>query len=261
MPADARPALRRLEDRVALITGTSGGQGRAAALRFAAEGAIVVGCGRNAIAADETANLVRAAGGTMHSTAPVDLGEVSEVNAWVEDAATRFGRIDILYNNAAAPVWASIGDMTDDDWHTTQRNELDLVFYACRAAWPHLKRSKHAVIINVASVSAMVALRPTMGAVAHAATKGGVLALTRELANEGAPDDIRVNALTPGYIRVPVIADIFDQIADQLMGKQMLKRIGMPEDVASVAAFLASDDAAFMTGTNIVVDGGATAGD
>ena len=261
MNASAGPPLRRLEGRVALITGTSGGQGRAAALRFAAEGAIVVGCGRNPKAADETVDLVRAAGGEMYSTAPVDLGEVAEVEAWVKDAASRFGRIDILYNNAAAPVWASIDDMTDDDWHTTQRNELDLVFYACRAAWPHLKRSRHAVVINVASVSAMVALRPAMGAVAHSATKGGVLALTRELANEGAPEGIRVNTLTPGYIRVPVIADIFDQIADQLIGKQMLKRVGMPEDIASVAAFLASDDAAFMTGANVVVDGGATAGD
>ena len=253
--------MRRLEGRVALITGTSGGQGRASALRFAAEGAIVVGCGRNIEAAAETVELVRAAGGEMHSTAPVDLGDVSQAEAWIEDAATRFGAIDILYNNAAAPAWAPFSEMSDADWHTTVRNELDLVIYACRAAWPHLRRSPHAAIINVASLSGMVALRPSMGAVAHAATKGAVISLTRELANEGAPDGIRVNALSPGYIRVPVIAELFDQMADQLLAKQMITRVGVPEDIAGVAAFLASDDAAFMTGANIVVDGGATAGD
>ena len=255
------PPLRRLEGRVALITGTSGGQGRAAASRFAAEGATVVGCGRNVEAAAETVELVRAAGGEIHSTAPVDLGDVSQVEAWIEDAATRFGGIDILYNNAADFVFGLISEMSDEDWHFTLRNELDVVFYACRAAWPHLKRSPHAVIINVASITGMVAFRPGIGTGAHAATKGGVIGLTRELANEGAPDGIRVNTLSPGYIRIESRGELWDQMRDQFLSKQMLKRVGVPEDIAGVAAFLASDDAAFMTGANVVVDAGVTASD
>ena len=141
--------------------------------------------------------MVRAAGGEIHSTAPVDLGDVSQVEAWIEDAATRFGGIDILYNNAADFVFGLISEMSDEDWHFTLRNELDVVFYACRAAWPHLKRSPHAVIINVASITGMVAFRPGIGTGAQPATKGGVIGLTRELANEGAPDGIRVNTLSP----------------------------------------------------------------
>ena len=253
--------MRRLEGRVALISGTSGGQGRAAALRFAMEGATVVGCGRNVEAAAETVELVRAAGFEMHSTAPVDLGDVAQAEAWVEDAATRFGAIDILYNNAGGFAFAPIAEMTDEDWHTTVRDELDLVFYSCRAAWPHLKRSPHAAIINVASVTGMVAFRPAMGTGAHAATKGGVIALTRELANEGAPDGIRVNTLSPGYIRIASRAELWDPMKDRFLAKQMIQRVGQPEDIAGVAAFLASDDAAFMTGANVVVDGGVTACD
>jgi len=261
MPETASVPMRRLDGRVALITGTSGGQGRAAALRFAEEGAIVVGCGRNVETAAQTVALVAAAGYEMHSTAPVDLGDSSEVNAWIEEAATRFGGIDILYNNAAAFAFSPISEMSDEDWHSTIRNELDLVFYACRAAWPYLKRSAHASIINVASVTGMVAFRPGMGTGAHAATKGAVIGLTRELANEGGPDGIRVNTLTPGYIRVPFRSELFDEMTPMFLSKQMLQRVGQPQDIAGVAAFLASDDSSFMTGSNVVVDGGVTAGD
>jgi meso-butanediol dehydrogenase / (S,S)-butanediol dehydrogenase / diacetyl reductase len=127
-----------LKDRVALITGTGGGQGREAALKFASEGALVFGCDVKVEGNAETVELVRRAGGKMVGKAPVDLGNPGEAKAWVEEAASAHGRIDILYNNAASPRLGPIADISIEDWHFTIRNELDLVFLTTKFAWPHL---------------------------------------------------------------------------------------------------------------------------
>src|SRR5687768_16718870 len=119
----------RLDGKVALITGTGGGQGRAAAELFCAEGASVVGCDLNAAENARTVELVRAAGGEMAGMAPVDLGDSREARQWVADAAAVHGRIDVLFNNAAAPRFAPIPELSDEDWHFTIRNELDLIFF------------------------------------------------------------------------------------------------------------------------------------
>jgi meso-butanediol dehydrogenase/(S,S)-butanediol dehydrogenase/diacetyl reductase len=250
----------RLNGRVALITGTGGGQGRAAALRFAAEGALVVGCDVGVEGDAETARLVRAAGGRIDIRDPVDLGDPDACQDWIEWAASLHGRIDILYNNASRCCFAPFEEMTLDAWRETIRNELDLVFFACKFAWPHLKK-QGGVIINIASIVGVIA-SDTGRSSAHGAAKGGVISLTRQLAFEGAPHGIRVVAISPGTIVTPGTQAILAEpaVRERLLDKNMIRRLGTPEEIVGIAAMLASDDGAFITGENIIVDGGRVAG-
>jgi NAD(P)-dependent dehydrogenase (short-subunit alcohol dehydrogenase family) len=250
----------RLADKVALITGTAGGQGRAAALLFASEGATIVGCDVKDAEAQETVELVTAAGGQMTSRAPLDLADSAAVTHWIDTSVEKHGRIDILYNNASAPRFEYVEAMTDEAWHFTLRNELDLVFWACRAAWPHFRRAGGGVILNTASVQGLNAQPTRWGGVAHGSTKHGVIGMTRQLAFEGGPHNIRVNAISPGFILTPATAPMraVEGHIEEWIAHQVIKRAGLPEDVASAALFLVSDDAAFITGHNLVIDGGYT---
>lgn len=250
----------RLAGKIALITGTGGGQGRAAALRFAAEGAMVVGCDIGAEGQAETIEMVRSAGGTMTgTTGRVDLSTSSGANTWIQSAVADHGRIDILYNNASAARFAPIDRMTDEDWHFTLRNELDIVFFATRAAWPHLARPG-GVIINVGSTAGWAG-SPGAGTLAHNATKGAVIAMTRQLALEGAPHGIRAVSLSPGFVRTPGTAAFLENpaIRAALTARIPLGRPGEPEEIVAAAVFIASGEASFLTGTDIVVDGGSLA--
>jgi NAD(P)-dependent dehydrogenase (short-subunit alcohol dehydrogenase family) len=248
----------RLTGKVALITGTAGGQGRAAALLFAAEGAVVVGCDVKPAEAEETVALVRDAGGTMTSTAPVDLGDSKAARAWVAGAAEQQGGFDILYNNAAAPKFVPIAELSDADWHFTVRNELDLIFYVVSEAWKHLVARGGGSIINTGSISGMSSLRQTPGNFAHAATKGAVIALTRELASEGGAHGIRANSISPGMVESPATAKQLEnpQFRQDHLDAIMLSRTGRPEDIAALALYLASDESSWVTGANFVIDGG-----
>lgn len=249
---------RRLEGRVALISGTGGGQGRAAALRFAADGAIVVGCDVSGAADTETERLVTEAGGVM-TTMVCDLGDPAEAQAWVDRAVSDHGRIDVVYNNASAAKFGSIADLSIEDWRFTIRNELDLVFLTTKFAWPHLAK-RGGAIVNVASTAGWQGSRGN-GTVAHNATKGGVIAMTRQMALEGAPLGIRANSISPGFIITPGTRAFAENpaVRAQLTNSIPLGRPGEPEDVVGMAAFLASDEAAFITGTDIIIDGGTTA--
>lgn len=247
-----------LQGRVALITGTGGGVGREAALRFAAAGATVVGCDTDQELNEETVAAVTAAGGAMTGTGPIDLADPSEAAAWVEAAAAAHGRIDIVYNNAAGVVFEPIETMSADGWYFTIRNELDLVFFVTQAAWPHLAK-QGGVIINTGSVQGLIGRRTQPG-IAHAATKGAVVAMTRQFAAEGAPHGIRSVCISPGAIETPTTAPWFavPEIRNAVLDSQLVNRIGQPADVAELAVFLASDAAGFMSGSNIVLDGGVT---
>jgi NAD(P)-dependent dehydrogenase (short-subunit alcohol dehydrogenase family) len=228
----------RLAGKVCFITGTGGGQGAAAAALFESEGATVIGC-------------------DINGDPSVDLSDPEQAAAWIERGVAEAGRIDVLYNNASATRVGPFEETTWDDWQFTLRNELDLIFTAVKAAWPHLKKSG-GTIINTASVSAWRGAAFTEQA-AHGAAKGGVLSLTRHLAASGAPHGIRANSISPGLIVTPQIADFFEDPSHPMHGMREahpLGRLGEPEDVARVALFLASDDAAYLNAIDIVVDGG-----
>jgi NAD(P)-dependent dehydrogenase (short-subunit alcohol dehydrogenase family) len=249
---------RRLEGRVALISGTGGGQGRAAALRFVADGAIVAGCDVNADLDAETVELVRRAGGTMTSQG-CDLADPDQAKAWVDRARREHGRVDIVYNNASAARFGPVPDLSVEDWRFTLRNELDLVFLTTKYAWPHLTE-RGGVIINIASTAGWQGSRGN-GGTAHSATKGGVIAMTRQLALEGAPLGIRANSISPGFIITPGTRAFAENpvVREKLLAGIPLGRPGEPEDVVGMAAFLASDEASFITGADIIIDGGMSA--
>jgi meso-butanediol dehydrogenase / (S,S)-butanediol dehydrogenase / diacetyl reductase len=249
--------MTRLAGKVAVITGTAGGQGRAAAELFAREGAAIVGCDVKVGEAAETAEAVRAAGGTMVSLAPCDLSTPEGARELVELAMSEHGRIDVLYNNASRPAFAPIDAMTDEQWRFTIANELDSVFYVCRAAWPHLAQGGGASIVNTASLNAQRVV-PKLPAVAHTAAKSGVMALTRQLAIEGAPAGIRANSISPGIIRTPATEAMLQDAETLAIAQRsvLLDRLGEPEDVAYMALFLASDESSWITGADFLVDGG-----
>lgn len=247
----------RLDGKVAVITGTAGGQGRAAALLFAREGAVVIGCDVNAEGNEETARLVSDAGGSMWGTAPVDLTSDAETSAWIARVVADHGRIDILYANAGATRFSPVAATTFDDWSWVLRHELDIVFLPVRYAWPHLIASRGSVIL-VGSTAGVSGSR-TNTRIAHTATKGGVVAMTKQLAAEGAPHSVRVNCVSPGMIRTP--ATDGDLLAAGSPMRDIaraipLGRIGEPSEVATCALFLASDEASYVTGANLMVDGG-----
>jgi len=250
---------RRLAGKTCIVTGSGGGIGRATSLRFAAEGANVIGCDIAADDAAETVRLVKAAGGTMISHHPADLTDRSACDALVAVAVARFGAVDVLFNNGAMAYFAWIAEMDDATWYKTINEELNLVFLLTRAAWPELIKSKGA-IVNTASVSAWMGLELLPG-LAHSAAKGGVLSMTRHLAMEGRHHGIRANSVSPGTIETNqtrfILAD--PQWSKKQLGRAMIERMGQPEEVASVVAFLASADASYVTGADILVDGGVRA--
>ena len=188
----------RLSKTVCLITGTGGSMGREAARTFAREGALVVGCDLTVDAAQATVDMIRGGGGTMVSLQPCDLTKPTDCQALVDLAVRTFGRIDVLFNNAAMANFNWIEDITDEEWDRTRRGEVDLVFYLTRAAWPHLKKS-HGVLVNTGSLSGLLSFK-TLPSLAHTTAKAGVIAMTRHLAMEGREYGIRANSISPGLI-------------------------------------------------------------
>lgn len=248
----------RLAGKAALITGVGGGIGAAAAARFAAEGARVAGCDLDPDAAARTEDAVRAAGGDLRVTGGVDLGDPGQAAAWVDGAAAALGGLDILYNNASTQRFGSLDELSAADWDFTMRNELDLVFYTVKAAWPHLRRSR-GCILNVGSIAATRGVE-FMPQNAHSAAKGGVVALTLQLVVEGGPHGIRANVISPGLVETPntapLLADPSERLRRVVLDRIPLRRHGRPEDVVNAAVFLASDEAAWISGAHLVVDGG-----
>jgi meso-butanediol dehydrogenase / (S,S)-butanediol dehydrogenase / diacetyl reductase len=252
---------KRLAGKIALITGIGGGQGREAAVRFAAEGAVVVGCDIDGAAAQNSMSAVSDAGLDADiASGGVDLGDPEQARGWVESAVARHGHIDIVYNNGSAARVGSIAELSVDDWRFTIRNELDLVFFVTKYAWPVMVRSGGGVVINTASVAGWTGNR-SVPFVAHMAAKGGVIAMTRQMAAEGGAVGIRAVSISPGTIITPGTADVLavPEVRDTLVAQSLIPRLGMPADVVGLAVFLASDEAGYITGADFVVDGGVTA--
>lgn len=251
--------MGRLQGKVCIITGTGGSMGAAAALAFAREGASIVGCDVVVERAQNTLAQVAETGARMVSLHPCDLTKMEMCEALVDLAVSEFGQIDVLFNNAAMAYFGPIDQMPVEDWHRTINEELHLVYNLIRCAWSELGKSGGS-IINTASISALQAYRP-LPALSHAAAKGAVLAMTRQLAMEGAQHGIRANSISPGLVAtnqtVGVLGD--PDMARQMTEQIMLGRPARPEEIASVALFLASDESSYITGTDVRVDGGLSA--
>lgn len=249
----------RLQGKRVLITGTAGGQGEAAQTLFAAQGARVIGCDLQDGAAERTAQLLRDEGHDVHGDT-VDLSDGQAAGAWVESAAERLGGIDVLYNNAAGYGFAPFAEMTHELFRHVLKVELELVFNTISPAWGHMVRGGGGSIVNTASYSALRGIAP-LGQVAHAAAKGGVIAMTKSLATEGAADNIRVNAISPGFVKSPATdAAVPKEGRDWQLARHLIQRPGTGEDIAYAALYLASDESSWVTGQNFSIDGGATAG-
>jgi NAD(P)-dependent dehydrogenase (short-subunit alcohol dehydrogenase family) len=248
----------RLDGRVCLITGTGGAMGSATALTFAREGALVVGCDVAVEPAEQTLEAVEAAGGQMVSLQPCTLSDPAECKRFVDFAVSEFGRIDVLFNLAGRSHFGFIENVTDEDWDVARREEVDLIFYATRAAWPHLIASS-GVVVNMASLNGQLSFK-SLASLSHTTNKAAILGMTRQLAMEGSAHGIRVNSISPGLIVSGANRAHLDDgeggFAREMVERTLLGRLGDPEDVANLALFLASSESSYITGADIVIDGG-----
>jgi NAD(P)-dependent dehydrogenase (short-subunit alcohol dehydrogenase family) len=250
----------RLNGKRAVITGAGGGIGRATAIKCAAEGAAVLCCDILLAAAEETAAIVTAAGGIAEA-AGGDLTKEDACQAVFAAGAKRLGGIDIIFNNAGVCLAGDDGPMETDlaVWERTIAANLTSVFLCCKAGLPHLQAAGGGVIINNASIVALVG--SAFPQIAYTAAKGGVLAMTRELAIMYARQKIRAVAICPGPVATPLVtAFLADEAAWKLRRRYMpMGRLGQPEEIANLVAFLASDEASYITGSSYTIDGGITA--
>lgn len=253
----------RLAGKVALITGTADGQGREAALAFAREGARIVGCDLKTDLAEETVALVRRAGGEMVSMQPLNLNDEAQVQTWIDFAVRHYGDFDILYNNASGVRGGTVETLSRADWDFNLANEVTILFLAVKHALPVFKRRGGGVILNTGSIAGMVgAAMPgnIAGNFVHNVSKGAVLRMTVHLAVELSPWNIRVNAISPGLIDTPATRPLLDVGGTEpFMRSLLIRRPGQSADIARAAVFLCSDEADYITGVNLPVDGGWTA--
>jgi len=246
--------MRRLEGKIALVTGAGAGIGRAIAETFAREGARVVVTDRDGAAAKEVAGAIVKASGAA-SAHILDVTNTPQVKALMAEIAARQGRLDVLVNNAGVGERSDFRHISDEAWDRVWKTNLDGTVRCAREAFDLLKASGKASVINLSSV---MATKHTRQMAVYSTTKGAVSALTRSLAVEYAPYGIRVNALVPGYVETALIGRYLQNpmIAKALLTQTPLRRFGTPQDVANAALFLASDEAAYITGASLNVDGG-----
>ncbi len=252
-----------LKDRVAIITGGAKGIGKAISLKFAEEGCDIVVNARHIEGAEKVAEEVRKRGRRALAIA-ADVADSAQVNAMVERTIKEFGKIDILVNNAGGiseATGGAIESTTDEDWARIIGINLTGQFLCCRAVVPHMKKNKYGKIVNVSS---MGAIHPPAPIVHYHSAKGGVLGLTTNLAFELRQENITVNAILPGPVRSEFFNNMLDEMSEEegkaffnmLDNRVPMHRMGMPEEIAGVALFLASDMSSYVTGESICAGGG-----
>jgi NAD(P)-dependent dehydrogenase (short-subunit alcohol dehydrogenase family) len=247
--------MRHLEGRVAIVTGASRGIGRAIALCLADEGcSVVVNYRSSAALAEEAAGAAALRSGAASFACAADVTRESDVAAMVEQTLRRFCRIDILVNNAALSQHRKFLSIAFEDWRRMMECNLDSVFLCCRAVIPAMVERAYGRIINISSTSGITG--GTSGA-HYAAAKGGVISLTKALSSEFAPKGITVNAIVPSKIETDMFREALDEKGrEELRARIPVRRFGTPEEIGALAAFLASDNAGYITGEMIVASGG-----
>ncbi len=248
----------RLEGKVSVITGAGSGMGRVAALRFAAEGCRVVAADNHGEAAEETVRLVRAAGGEA-TAIRVDVSVEADAKAMIDTAIGRYGKLDVLYNNAGVMPEDdhSVVDTPVETWDKVMAVNVRGVYLACKYAVPAMVERHSGSIINVSSFVAVLGCSVPQDA--YTASKGAVLALTRSLAVQFAPQGVRTNAILPGPVETPLLMDwlVKDEKAKQIrLARNPTGRFGKPDEVVALALYLASDESAWTNGASLVIDGG-----
>jgi 3-oxoacyl-[acyl-carrier protein] reductase len=234
----------RLQDRICIVTGAAQGIGAATVAKLAAEGAIVVACDRRAQQVPGAALALA-----------VDVTDRAAVDAMAAEVVARFGRIDVLVNNAGITKDARLVKMTIEQFDAVIDVNLRGVFHCTQAVAPLMLERGAGVILNASSV---VGIYGNYGQTNYAASKFGVIGFTKTWARELGPKGVRVNAVAPGFIETPILATIPDKVLDHMREQVPLKRLGRPEEIAAVYAFLASDDASYVNGAVIEVSGGMT---
>lgn len=243
----------RLKEKVALVTGASRGLGKAIAVRLAEEGAqVVVNYAKNAEKAEEVVKTIQSAGGTALAM-QADVACLEEVEKMVDTIYEKFGRIDILVNNAGVNRDGLLISMEQEDWDTVISTNLGGLFNCTKAVAKYMMVQKSGRIINISSIAGE---RGGRGQSNYAASKGGVNAFTRSVAMELALKRITVNAVAPGVVETEMSSTVIRRAKDHILNSIALKRLGHPEELAKVVAFLASDDSSYITGEIIRVDGG-----
>jgi len=249
-----------LKEKVAMVTGAGSGIGKATAEYFAQQGAKIVAVDWNAGAGGKTVEGIRNSGGEA-LFCHADVSKAIQVEAMVAAAVEKYGRLDVLVNNAAIQILAKLVETTEEDWDRIHSVNLKGVFLGCKYAIPAIRKAGGGAIVNIASVLGLVA-DPDLAA--YCAAKGGVISLTRVAALTYGVDNIRVNCICPGDVETPLVEDYFNKDPDpqklrqEIYSKYALRRIAAPNEVAKVAAFLASSQSSFMTGSAVVMDGGLT---
>ncbi|MDP8921549.1 MAG: SDR family oxidoreductase [Chloroflexota bacterium] len=248
----------RLKDKVAVITGAATGIGRASAVLFGREGARVVIGDVNDAEAEETLRQARAAGAEIDYV-HCDVSRTADVDALARAAVDRYGRLDVMFNNAGRNFFGKVHETTDETWDACLSLNLGGIFRGMRAALPHMLNQGGGSIINTASIQAIVAFN---NFAAYEAAKGGIVALTRQAALDYAPHNIRVNCICPGAVRTPMNPEMWDPSLDggvrlkRSSERTPLLRVGEAEDIAYAALYFASDESSWTTGQYFLVDGG-----
>lgn len=248
----------KLKNKVAIITGASSGIGRAIAELFALEGAMIVVADLDEMGGIETADIIREKGGYALYV-KTDVSRAREVANMVGQVMEKHGRIDILVNNAGIEGKSALtADYPEDDWDRVLTINLKSVYLCSKYVIPEMFKNGQGVIVNLSSIAGLVAFAKSP---AYAASKAGVIALTRAIAIEYAPNNIRANCICPGMIRTPMLERSTKGSLDaerKLIREEPMGRIGKPEEIAKAALYLASDDSSYVTGSALVVDGGWT---